>query len=145
KRAPRAEYSPRAPRDGDERSARPPRPYRKPEADSRSARQGDYRGAARRDDRAPREMRDGDDRSARPARAYQKSRDSSSATRGGARGASPRSPYSRSSDTRAPAPLTPEQRQRQAAGEHARDKGWGGVARKGAVNITSTGPELSDA
>jgi tetratricopeptide (TPR) repeat protein len=41
--------------------------------------------------------------------------------------------------------LTPEQRQRQAAGDHARKKGWGSVARKGAVNITSTGQELSDA
>jgi tetratricopeptide (TPR) repeat protein len=30
-------------------------------------------------------------------------------------------------------------------GERAREKGWGSVARKGAVNITSTGQELGDA
>lgn len=29
-------------------------------------------------------------------------------------------------------------------GDRAKEKGWGGVARKGAVNITSTGPELGD-
>lgn len=45
---------------------------------------------------------------------------------------------------RAPAPLSPEQRQRQQAGEHARRKGWGSVARKGAVNITSTGHALAE-
>jgi tetratricopeptide (TPR) repeat protein len=90
-------------------------------------------------------MRDGDDRFARPARPYQKSRDASTAKRGGPRGASSRSPYSRPADTRTPAPLTPEQRKRQAAGERAREKGWGSVARKGAVNITSTGQELGDA
>ncbi|MGA7835984.1 MAG: tetratricopeptide repeat protein [Acidimicrobiales bacterium] len=52
-------------------------------------------------------------------------------------------PSSRTKE-RAPAPLTPEQRQRQAAGEAAKKKGWGGVARKGAINITSTGHELGD-
>ena len=41
--------------------------------------------------------------------------------------------------------LTPEQRKRQEAGERARDKGWGSVARKGAINLSSTGQELGDA
>ncbi len=40
--------------------------------------------------------------------------------------------------------MTPEERQRHAAGETAKKKGWGGVARRGAINITSTGHELSD-
>ncbi len=40
--------------------------------------------------------------------------------------------------------LTPEERKRQAAGDTAKKKGWGSVARKGAINITSTGHELED-
>jgi tetratricopeptide (TPR) repeat protein len=40
--------------------------------------------------------------------------------------------------------LTPEQRQRHEAGERAKQKGWGSVARKGAINISSTGHELGD-
>lgn len=62
-----------------------------------------------------------------------------------------RKPSSRSdrptrfAQSRTPALLTPEQRQRQEAGERAKQKGWGSVARKGAVNITSTGQELGDA
>ncbi|HEY1761660.1 MAG TPA: tetratricopeptide repeat protein [Acidimicrobiales bacterium] len=50
-----------------------------------------------------------------------------------------------SSRTRERAPvLTPEERKRQAAGDTAKRKGWGSVARKGAINITSTGHELDD-
>lgn len=40
--------------------------------------------------------------------------------------------------------VDPEVAARQRAGEHARDRGWGGVARKGAVNISSTGRALDD-
>jgi hypothetical protein len=88
-----------------------------------------------------RTARDEDSRSARPARPY-KNPDSS--RRASAPGSRPVRPSSRSKE-RAPAPLTPEQRQRQVAGDVAKKKGWGSVARKGAVNITSTGHELDDA
>ncbi|MHB2029804.1 MAG: hypothetical protein ACYCPT_13480, partial [Acidimicrobiales bacterium] len=56
-----------------------------------------------------------------------------------------RSGPSRFKTSRSPAPLTPEQRQRQVAAERAKKKGWGSVARKGAINITSTGQALVDA
>ncbi len=42
-------------------------------------------------------------------------------------------------------PLTPEQLQRRDTETRAKARGWGSVARKGAVNITSTGAELGDA
>jgi hypothetical protein len=88
---------------------------------------------------AARGSRDDDARGARP---YRKGTDSS-ARRSGSRGGPARP--SRYSRDREEAPLTPEQRQRQVAGDHAKRQGWGSVARKGAVNITSTGQELGDA
>lgn len=119
KRTPRASEGSRGPRDGDARSS----------------------AGAKRVPRSGYAPRDGDARESRTSRPARKGSEGSS-WRDGARTGSDRS--SRPRD-RAPAPLTPEQRQREAAGETARRKGWGSVARKGAVNITSTGQELGDA
>ena len=47
--------------------------------------------------------------------------------------------------TRRARPVDPEVEERQRIGALGRARGWGGVARKGAVNISSTGRSLDDA
>ena len=92
---------------------------------------------------APRsERRDGLVGRARDERRASRRTDPAARRGGGA--PSSRKPRSGRPAARTPAPLTPEQRKRVEAGEHARAKGWGSVARKGAINITSTGHELGD-
>lgn len=125
--------APRGARDEDTRFTREPRPYRRSGEDSsRPSRPG-----------APRGPRDADSRFTREPRPYRKSgEDSPSRSPYASRGASSRS--GAPSRYGKPAPISPEQRKRDDAGERARAKGWGSVARKGAIHLESTGQELGD-
>ena len=61
--------------------------------------------------------------------------------RPGARDERPRRDYGARNDRR-PRELTPEEIERAKADSYGRGKGWGGVARKGGVNIKSTGQAM---
>ena len=102
-----------------------------------------YRRRDERTDRRPRPSADArGTRPARPAtrdpRADRFARDE----RTDRRPRSGRSTDSKGTYSRAPREATPEELDRLRADSHGRGKGWGGVARKGAVNIKSTGQAM---
>ena len=105
------------------------------------------RGPSARDARPQRGSRDAESGPPKETRPYRKSNGDSTSRRPstGRKSSSRTERPTRFGSSRAPTPLTPEQRKRQEAGERAKQQGWGSVARKGANNITSTGAELGDA
>ncbi len=148
------------PRRGDDRLERRPRPSteargRRSERDDRPYANRDARTAQSRDGRPgpsraarpykSRDERSGDGRRGAPQGERAESRTSyqdrrpSLAPRGARAGA--RAGDGRSY-ARAPRALTPEELERKKAESHGRGKGWGGVARKGAASIKSTGQAM---
>ena len=137
---------PYANRAGDTRSARPPRQGERYEGDARDRRPA--RPGAR--DERPYANRAGDTRSARPPRQGERSEGGFVDRRPSL---PPRDRYVSKRDaasSRRPAgrpayrerELTPEEIERKKADAFGRDKGWGGVARKGGANIKSTGQAM---
>ena len=131
----------RTPRDGGERRIL----RRGDESVRRPLEENEQHG--RRDERTERRPRPGAEaRETRPSRSP--SRDPRSADRFSRddrterRSNSGRATESKRAYSRPPRELTPEESDRQRADSHARGKGWGGVARKGAVNIKSTGQAM---
>ncbi|MBW4078465.1 MAG: hypothetical protein HIU84_08185 [Acidobacteria bacterium] len=127
-------YASRDVRSSTARDGRPARPYAS--RDGRPA-----RPYANRDERT-RDARPGATRGERPDQSerYQDRRPSL-APRGARPGASNRTGQARPYP-RTPRPLTPEELERKKAESHGRGKGWGGVARKGAASIKSTGQAM---
>ena len=104
-------------------------------------------------DRRPRSAGDGPNRGSYAGRTSERDgrdervsydRRPSAAPRGGRGSFNDRPRYPAKGRTAKPAPreLTPEEIERQRANTYGQKKGWGGVARRGAVSIRSEGPSM---
>ncbi len=118
--------------------ARASRPYDRDGSDERRPRPAGARGPAKRNGPARSEGR-----SARPATGGRNERDTRSYGRDTRDLNSNR--FDRRPPKRSPRPVrevSPEELEKQRASEFGRQKGWGGVARKGGMNINSTGQAM---